>query len=457
MFAPTLVFHPDERYYPTSPLVDLSSFVANAEPRDAESWQSLGSLSARLATYDALPVESKLQLASVFYRVRDASADESRTPGALTIEYWIYYPRNEYHTHGGLVPIGAGGNHVHDLEHVFIVIRPNRSPASRLPTPDSRPSTPDSPLRTPDRHPSYHWDTLIASAHIGSVPNNRYHANANDPTSGQPVLLVELGAHAMAPDIDDDGWFTPSVDVSGPRKFVWGVRDRGDIWARYRKSYADRRDPATAVRLTGPTIGSDVDDARCHGTTRCSAYRLRRAEDLDAHAADALSASRDDLLIGTPWLKRLFGEVDASQLLAPRLHAEWRDPTRMLNRVVRSERGVAVGFSSMKSMLTPMISARWLLANDITVLPDILLEGGGMLTLDGRALTEATVAATYPIDAITKLVVGGSLLADKLNFEDRKPNVIGGVEFRLNRWRVRAVARDPQDTLWLDFRLMYLF
>src|SRR6185436_12895681 len=61
-FAPVLVFHPDEKYFPCSPLFAL----------DAKSTAStatvLGTPESRTARYQALSIAEKAQLATVYYR-----------------------------------------------------------------------------------------------------------------------------------------------------------------------------------------------------------------------------------------------------------------------------------------------------------------------------------------------------------------------------------------------------
>ena len=46
----------------------------------------------------------------------------------------------------------------------------------------------------------------------------------------RPLLLVELGSHSLAPDVDGDGKCPTNFDIE-PRRITWGLRDTGLIWA----------------------------------------------------------------------------------------------------------------------------------------------------------------------------------------------------------------------------------
>ena len=45
---------------------------------------------------------------------------------------------------------------------------------------------------------------------------------------GKVTLLVEEGKHAVAPDRNADGVYTPGYDVNKRIKDAWGVRDVSD-------------------------------------------------------------------------------------------------------------------------------------------------------------------------------------------------------------------------------------
>ena len=113
-------------------------------------------------------------------------------PGTWLIEYWFYYPFDE----------GKAHPHIHDSEHLFIEV-------------DKLGGT----VRN-----------VFASDHDSFVPNNLYSTLVKDsPPVALPLFAtVELGKHAMAPDLDHDGRFTRGVDDNlhiEPYSF-WGLRDR---------------------------------------------------------------------------------------------------------------------------------------------------------------------------------------------------------------------------------------
>jgi hypothetical protein len=113
-------------------------------------------------------------------------------PGTWLIEYWFYYPFDE----------GKAHPHIHDSEHLFIEV-------------DKLGGT----VRN-----------VFASDHDSFVPNNLYSTLVKDspPVSLPLFATVELGKHAMAPDMDRDGRFTRGVDDNlhiEPYSF-WGLRDR---------------------------------------------------------------------------------------------------------------------------------------------------------------------------------------------------------------------------------------
>lgn len=113
-------------------------------------------------------------------------------PGTWLIEYWFYYPFDE----------GKAHPHIHDSEHLFIEV-------------DKLGGT----VRN-----------VFASDHDSFAPNNLYSTLVkNSPPVALPLFATaELGKHAMAPDMDHDGRFTPGVDDNlhlEPYSF-WGLRDR---------------------------------------------------------------------------------------------------------------------------------------------------------------------------------------------------------------------------------------
>jgi hypothetical protein len=113
-------------------------------------------------------------------------------PGTWLIEYWFYYPFDE----------GKAHPHLHDSEHFFVEV-------------DKLGGT----VRN-----------VFASDHDSFVPNNLYSTlvKGAPPLSLPLFATVELGKHAMAPDMDHDGRFERGIDDNmHPESYAfWGLRDR---------------------------------------------------------------------------------------------------------------------------------------------------------------------------------------------------------------------------------------
>ena len=218
-YAPALAFHPKEDYFPASPLFPLDLDLAAAEPSTSQSPASLlGNARSRREQYQALSMRQKAQLSTVYFRAYPARL---HAQDVVVVEYWFYYVHNRYRIRGNLLPIWVDGSHPNDLEHVHLVLRR---------------SDDDSGFTPAEVH---------ASSHAGTMPFNRSRYRADEEMPGR--LLVELGSHAMASDIDEDGLFTPGADGDSGYKMVWGIRDRGITWARYSPSYMGMRGAGATV------------------------------------------------------------------------------------------------------------------------------------------------------------------------------------------------------------------
>jgi hypothetical protein len=141
-------------------------------------------------------------------------------PGTWLIEYWYYYPFDEGKPHA----------HIHDSEHLFVEV-------------DKLGGT----VRN-----------VFASDHDALAPNNLYSVLVKHaPPVALPLYAnVELGKHAMAPDLNHDGRFTRGVDDNlHPESYaVWGLRDRGkkigDIMEPYRAEMSIPRRPEDCFALS---------------------------------------------------------------------------------------------------------------------------------------------------------------------------------------------------------------
>lgn len=114
-------------------------------------------------------------------------------PGTWLLEYWFYYPFDEGKTHP----------HIHDSEHIFVEVD-KLGGAVR---------------------------NILASDHDSLVPNAIYSTLVKNshPVALPLFAMVELGKHAMAPDLDHDGQFVRGLDDNLHRESYsfWGIRDRG--------------------------------------------------------------------------------------------------------------------------------------------------------------------------------------------------------------------------------------
>lgn len=175
LYAPVLEFAPGEPDYPS----DVTVW------NDIEPLARGTTLQAYEAAYASLGDRRWLRC-TVYVRMLSY-------PGTWLMEYWYYYPFDE----------GKPHPHFHDSEHFFVEV-------------DKLGGT----VRN-----------VFASDHDSLVPNNLYSTLVK---GARPVALplfatVELGKHAMAPDLDHDGRFTRGVDDNLHLEpyAVWGLRDLG--------------------------------------------------------------------------------------------------------------------------------------------------------------------------------------------------------------------------------------
>jgi hypothetical protein len=416
-FAPTLVYHPDERFFPVSPVTPAttaggtSSGAADVEPVDVRS-----------ARYLALERPVKLALGAVFYRVTIRLEEGRRR---IALEYFFYYLGNPYRSRSGILPIPFNLWHPHDLEHVLFVVD--------FPT--------DTDLTTA-RPEQGHIVAVYPSAHGDDVPDNVRHATLTLGLAVPVRLLVELGSHAMAVDADGDGFFTSRIDADGPHKFTWGIRDHGAPWSWYQMSDMDAR-RSDAVVLGG------------------SAYRLAPVAELAAALEEAArSASLVRESGRSSWAVRSFGDATPEALLG--LLAPARDPDAAYGAraAARQERGFTVGASMAVSQLGILAGGRWMFATP-SLLPDVLVDAEGVLTSDGRAYSIVDVLATYRLDFVTRLFVGAGPLVRWWSLTRREVewDWVAGLEFRFGRLRVRAAWRGIGTLDWTghEARVSYLF
>jgi hypothetical protein len=398
-FAPALVYHPDERFFPVSPVTpaatprDTSSGTADVEPVDV-----------RTARYLALERPVKLASAAVFYRVTIRSEEGRRR---IAVEYFFYYLGNPYRTRGGFFPIPVNLWHPHDLERVLFVV--------------DFPADSDLMTALPEQGQIV---AVYPSAHGDAMPDNVRHATGTVGLAVPVQLLVELGSHAMAVDANGDGLFTPRLDADGPRKFTWGIRDRGVPWSWYQTSAMDAR-RSDAVVLGG------------------SAYRLAPVTEMAAaFEAVTRSASFGKDPGRSSWPIRWFGEDAPNALLT--VPPPVRDPDAAYGAAAaaRREGGFTVGAGLSLSQVSILAGARWVFATP-SLLPDVMVDAEGVLTHDGRVYSVVDLVATYRLDSSTRLFVGGGPLVQWRSLTTREVqwDWVAGLEFHLGRLRVRVAWR----------------
>jgi membrane-associated phospholipid phosphatase len=261
-FAPVLVFHPDEKYFP------LNSQVSVAADEQTD-------VGDRVARYLAMTRGQRLALAAVGYRVFPRVTHGVRE---VVIEYWCHYLYNEYSVRVGFLPYRIRDNHPEDLERLYIVLVADPVTGA------------------------YRVRSVVANAHDGSVPPNEYDVDEGREIAPPPTILVERGSHAMAPDIDSDGRFTPSIDSTSSGKGLWGIRDGGSAWGWYRSSYMEMRDDRAVRLCADPLAASEVP---------CTPYALYPVTDLQRWF-DGLQLSKSerlDLVGRTSWVGRVLGDV----------------------------------------------------------------------------------------------------------------------------------------------------
>jgi len=242
-------------------------------------------------------------------------------------------------------------------------------------------------------------------------------------------VLVERGSHAMAPDVDADGRFTPGIDSPGALKAQWGIRDTGSTWRWYLHSFMDQRD-GSALRLCGPA--SDLTDDRFPRYTLYPVERLQRwFQDLQLTSAD-----RDEIVGRTSWLVRTFGDVRVESLMVPSDAANDRVLDRMLRRRSDSESGFVAGFTTVDHSPALVLGHRsfWELPSGYA--PDILAEAVALLPNGKHTLFEATVWGSYRVDAITNVLLGFGWFS-----ESGTPSLAVGTEIRMGKLRVRPSWR----------------
>jgi len=422
-FAPVLVFHVEEKYFPVNPLFSIESEVTGS---------GLGSLTPELGTaesrrdaYRALTLEQKAKLTTIYYRAYPAR----RSGGpVIVLEYWFYYVWDEYRVRSNVLPVWANGSHPNDLEHLHLILR---AESGRLVV-----------------------DEVFASAHEGKIPANRYKYGSAGH-AGPTHFFVELGSHAMAPDITEDGIFVPGNDGDSGSKILWGVRDRGYTWPRYRQSYMNPRSEGNAVVFARETDSTDTEGQRF-------SYRLLPVDSLMENFANLNltdSERKHAFENQTFWFKRLFGRDNgrSGQLLVPK-EADGRSNSPGVSGVSSSERRFLIGSALNTDDPGLFVGGRYSFLMPSIWVPDLMFQVDGVVTRHNRYLSPQFLLG-YPLDGFTRIMVGKSLVTDTLDFSRRQWDNVGTIEVRLGAMRISATTRStgPLRTTAKEFRLFYSF
>ncbi len=342
------------------------------------------------------------------------------------------------------MPYVVHDNHRHDLERVFIVLERRKGSEPLGTGEDER----DWATRT------FRIRRIVASAHDGPIAANRYDVPEEAPAGVRlPIeILVERGSHAMAPDIDRDGAFTPGIDSSRPRGgFDWGIRDHGNTWSFYRATYMDRRGPQSSVRLCAASPGETGTDADMPAD--CAPYALASADDLQHWFEDLrpTGADRSRIIGHTSAVVRMFGDAAIEDLMTPKDPADGRMLHDMLQRSCDSERGLFGGILAALKSPAAVVGGRINVPTFLPVVPGLLAEAVAIAPAHQKLHAEASLLGYFRADAILKLVGGvGFYSQDK-----RHIDTVAGFEVRAGRLRVRPTVR--LRTGDLDTRIMFVF
>lgn len=447
-FTPLLIFHPDEQFFPSSPLFSLpesSSRLSGQSPDPENVLELLGTPEARREQYLSLTLPDKARLATVYYRVVRSPKQSDRS---IVIEYWFYYVWNTYSSRPGLFPFWFDGSHPNDMEHVRVVLGPDAvgGPGS---------------IGIQGTH--FRLASMVISAHEGMAPSNRYDFSSDQDHEGKTRVMVELGSHAAGTDIDGDGIFTPGKDGESGYKILWGIRDKGLTWSRYNPAYMDTRNDDRAMLFCHGGLDSYGDGGGQDACPRGSfTYRLLHVDELHEQF-DQLDLSHQEyeqaFETKVGWLKRMFGKSngDYEKLVLP----PTSDPDRKTkadDNFSATERGVKLGITTLIWNPGVFLGGRYSFLHG-SKFPDLMLEAEGVLTTEGKFYFSTAVLASYPIDAITKVFGGVGLVTEPAESGEPQWDLIGGLEFRVGGVRVSATGRTmgPITESALDFRLYYFF
>ena len=244
-------------------------------------------------------------------------------------------------------------------------------------------------------------------------------------------MLIERGSHAMAPDINQDGRFTPGIDSTATRKLQWGIRDSGATGSRYRASFMDNRD-TSAFSLCGPAESHPAE------LPECRRYDLYPTDQLQSwfQGFDVSPRDRDRIYGRSSWQVRIFGDVRLETLLVPPDPPDGSVLNAMERRRIRGQAGSMIGLTAVGPSPALIIGQRHFWNVGPRRAPDVAAEALVLFSGDRRPLIEGTVWGSYTVDAITNVVIGGGWFSDH-----HTPDIAAGTDLRLGRFTVRPIWR----------------
>jgi hypothetical protein len=428
-FAPRFRFHPDEAYLPVHPLFVLGTADQDGS-QGAGAAQVLGTPADRIRRYLALTLAEKAAKARIFY---DVYHDARQGPGRIVVEYWLYFVESRYRTQRGFFPFSLDTSHPNDFEHVFLILAPRAG----------------SFLDSDNSSMGLGIERIIANVHDGRVPNHVTPISAGTRIAERPLVLVELGSHSLAPDVDGDGYVRTNLDVE-PRRITWGLRDTGRIWAWRSPDDASLREASASTTLI---------PAGAPGAEGDRTYELEPMPSVDAAFRSlALAPAQEELAFRGQVhpFKRVFGKNDGGSpaLRRPSSSVDHGDAGRLLNDSVERQRGFSLGFTNTFDSYTLMLGGRLPLATPGRPWPALTADVGVVFPAGGPVL-DAELLASYEIDTQVDLIGGAAWLASSSG--ERQADWLVGLQLQLGRIRLRGAFRrggtvnDDQ----ADFRIQY--
>ena len=300
--------------------------------------------------------------------------------------YWLYFVESRYRTQRGFFPFSLDTSHPNDFEHVFLILAPRAG----------------SFLDSDDPSMGLGIERIVANVHDGRVPNHVTPISAGTRVAERPLLLVELGSHSLAPDVDGDGYVRTNLDVE-PRRITWGLRDTGRIWAWRSPDDASLRDASASTTLI---------PAGAPGAEGDRTYELEPMPSVDAAFRSlALAPAQEESAFRgqvNPF-KRLFGKNDGGSpaLRRPSSNADHGDAGRLLNDSVERQRGLSLGFTNTFDSYTLMLGARLPLATPGRPWPALTADVGVVFPL--RWTRYSTPSSWPPTKSTRRLTCSGAL------------------------------------------------